>query len=80
MRLRIAVTVLAVFLTALVPPALGSHHAASSGRVLLVGTWKGPALRSLANLESTCHTFHYGKHDGTSHSQRDRGFSSAERR
>ena len=34
----------------------------------------------LAKLESTCHTFHYGKLYGTSHSQRGRGFSSAERR
>ena len=41
MRTRLAITVLAVFLTALVPPALGSHRAARSGRVLLVGTWKG---------------------------------------
>jgi hypothetical protein len=41
MGTRKAITVLAAFLTALVPPALGSHHAARSGRVLLVGTWKG---------------------------------------
>lgn len=39
-----------------------------------------PALRSLANLESTCHTFHYGKPNGTSHSERGRGFGSVGRR